>query len=65
MMKLASAAIVLIGLRVLIVSTRRKTLLDPDPPTHPAPRRQVLVARWHSTADGGLAAQWVADAALA
>jgi hypothetical protein len=63
--KLASAAIALIGLRMLIVSTRRKTLLDRDPPTHPAPQSQVLVARWHSTVDGRLAAQWVADAALA
>jgi hypothetical protein len=65
MIKLASAALALIGLRMLIVTTRRKALLDPDLPTPPAPRSQVLVARWYSTADGRLAAQWVADAALA
>jgi hypothetical protein len=61
MRKLARAAIAILGFRVLVVATRGERMIDRDQPSRPTPQRQVVIARWHSTADGRLEARWVPD----
>jgi hypothetical protein len=61
MMKIIHAALAMIGFRMLIVATRGEMLIDPGPPIRSTPQRQIVVAHWHSTADGRLEARWVPD----
>jgi hypothetical protein len=61
MMKLARAAMAIIGLRALVVATRREMMIDREPPSRSMLRRQMVIARWQSTADGGLEARGGAE----